>query len=222
MVSVIAEFWAGTDAFPFGTSLRDHPDARIELERIIPTERGPTPFFWVFGADRSGIVAALRSSDYVRTLEVVASLEAGDLCRLEWKHVHETLIAAINDADAALLSMTGSSDGWVMELRAADRRRLEPFIEDCEARGIHLDLRRIHTISDADAPERYGLTDAQVDALATAFDAGYFDEPRRTSLEGVGERLDISRQAAGARLRRGIRNLIESTIRASTTSPEEN
>lgn len=220
MMSVIAEFWAAPGTFPFGTSLRAHPNARIELERIIPTDRGPTPFFWVFGEDRAGIVSAIRSSDHVRTLRVIASLTTGDLCRLEWEDVEETLIAPIDRADAALLSMTGSSEGWIMELRAADRTRLEPFIADCEANGIDVELRRIHTVTDA--PESYGLTDPQVEALEIAFEAGYFDDPRRISLEEVGERLGISRQAAGGRIRRGIRNLIGSTIhRAGSETGED-
>ncbi|WP_263654245.1 helix-turn-helix domain-containing protein [Halomicrobium urmianum] len=46
----------------------------------------------------------------------------------------------------------------------------------------------------------------------TAYHAGYFEVPRATTLADVADDLDISRNAASARLRRGHRNLLASTL----------
>jgi predicted DNA binding protein len=46
----------------------------------------------------------------------------------------------------------------------------------------------------------------------TAYKEGYFEEPRTTSLEELGDILDISPTAVGGRLRRGMAALIETTL----------
>jgi predicted DNA binding protein len=56
------------------------------------------------------------------------------------------------------------------------------------------------------------LTDAQREALLAALEHGYYDQPRRISLEELGELLEISPQAVGGRLRRGTANLIQTNL----------
>lgn len=45
-----------------------------------------------------------------------------------------------------------------------------------------------------------------------AYREGYYEDPRGTDLEALAARLDITRQALSARLRRGYRNLLERTV----------
>ena len=213
-VSVVAEFRATATAFPFGEALQSHPDieVEVELERVVPTDHGPMPFVWARGTDRATIEAAFRDVDGISGVEIVERLDSADLVRLEWDETVYTIVKSIEHADSTLLSARGTSDGWVITLRAPDRPSLEPFVEDCEAHGVHLELRRVHHLTEEVAPERYGLTEGQLEALVTAYDLGYFEEPRRSSLEEVGTELGVSRQAAGARLRRAIQNLIQAAV----------
>ncbi|ARS91207.1 helix-turn-helix domain-containing protein [Natrarchaeobaculum aegyptiacum] len=56
------------------------------------------------------------------------------------------------------------------------------------------------------------LTEQQRVALVTAYEEGYFGEPRETSLEELAETLEISPSAVNGRLRRGLKALIEAAL----------
>ena len=56
------------------------------------------------------------------------------------------------------------------------------------------------------------MTAAQREALLTAYEEGYFEEPRKTSQQEVVDRLGISSTAAGGRIRRGMSKLIETSL----------
>jgi predicted DNA binding protein len=60
--------------------------------------------------------------------------------------------------------------------------------------------------------EGFELTDTQREALVLAYERGYFDSPRESSLEAVAEELGITQQSLSSRLRRGHRRLIENTL----------
>ncbi|MFB6309918.1 MAG: helix-turn-helix domain-containing protein [Salinirussus sp.] len=56
------------------------------------------------------------------------------------------------------------------------------------------------------------LTEEQRETLAAAYEAGYFTEPRETSLEELGESLGLSASAVGGRLKRAMKALIGETL----------
>lgn len=75
-------------------------------------------------------------------------------------------------------------------------------------------MSRIHTPLDSEQPRQspFGLTRGQREVLVAAMERGYFEVPRRASLVDLGESLDISDSAASQRLRRGLSELISSTL----------
>lgn len=64
----------------------------------------------------------------------------------------------------------------------------------------------------------YNLTYKQHEALSLAYTEGYFDKPRRTTLEALGESLGITQEAVLARLQNGEKNILENTIVHSINS----
>ncbi|MDS0476202.1 helix-turn-helix domain-containing protein [Natrinema sp. 1APR25-10V2] len=52
------------------------------------------------------------------------------------------------------------------------------------------------------------LTEEQRTALVTAYEQGYFREPRQVSLEELAETLELSPSAVNGRLKRGLKSLI--------------
>jgi cytidyltransferase-like protein len=57
-----------------------------------------------------------------------------------------------------------------------------------------------------------GLTNDQEQTLTTAYERGYFAIPRGTTIQELGEALDISDSAVSQRLRRGEESLIAATL----------
>ena len=110
-----------------------------------------------------------------------------------------------------VLSATGSNDGRTFELRAHEGEQFSTFRRYCEDQGIPVTLTSLSRITTAERTD-HGLTAEQHEALTLAYGQGCYDGSRRTDLEELATRLGITRQAPAARLRRGWRNLIASTI----------
>jgi predicted DNA binding protein len=56
------------------------------------------------------------------------------------------------------------------------------------------------------------LTESQITALVSAYEHGYYDEPRQTDLAELGSVLSISETAVSGRLRRASGRLIAETL----------
>ncbi|CCQ32242.1 bacterio-opsin activator HTH domain protein [Halorhabdus tiamatea SARL4B] len=68
--------------------------------------------------------------------------------------------------------------------------------------------------SDSDDIDEYGLTAQQHNALAVAYDEGYFEIPREATLEDLADELDTTTSALSELLRRGQRRLVGRTVAA--------
>lgn len=117
----------------------------------------------------------------------------------------------IGRLNGVILDMENAGTAWVFKTWFPDRRaaqRLWEYARDC---GAEIELDRINDYGSIVSGD-YGLTPTQRDAILTALDAGYFDEPRGATLGDVAEVLDISQPAASGLLRRGLKRLVLSTV----------
>jgi len=78
-------------------------------------------------------------------------------------------------------------------------------------RNISMDIVEVYGNRDTNDEVSYGLTDEQAVALRTAYENGYFSEPREISLNDAADEIGLSSTAMSGRLRRGMRNLISTT-----------
>jgi predicted DNA binding protein len=211
-MSTIIEFTVPADEFPLGNIFVDFPDVEIELERVIPTNHAVIPYFWVWGADIAEIAAHFRSNSAVLSVELVDEVKGGGLFRAEWDMDSESLLKGIGETDLIVLSATGTETKWRFELRTADTTGITRFQHYCKTNGIDITITRLYALSEMRTGEQYHITAEQEVALTAAFNAGYFNEPRETTLESIAQEMDITRQSLAARLRRGYRNLIANTL----------
>jgi predicted DNA binding protein len=112
-------------------------------------------------------------------------------------------------------SRPGRGDrGWHERWLLPDREAIHDIWEYAREEGFEfevLDLTRRGNV-DGGNPAREALTDEQREALLTAYEQGYFADPREASLEAVADSLDHSPSAVGGRIKRGMRALVEATL----------
>ena len=77
----------------------------------------------------------------------------------------------------------------------------------------------VRSIIDTESPDRRivpvdvdVLTDKQFEIALLALERGYYESPRRTTLDELADGVEISRSAASQRLRAGERRLIQETL----------
>lgn len=211
-MSTTAEFTVDAESFPLGSSFRDLSGITVELEKVIPTNRAVVPYLWVSGVDGADVRATLHDHRATQEVTIVESIEDRHLLRVDWNPPHEGFMDIIVAANVVFLSADGTAETWKFAIRGDDHASISDFQARCRDAGIPIELTSLAELSGAESDRDYGLTGPQREALELAYERGYFDSPRETTLEALAADLDISRQALAARLRRGHRRLIENTI----------
>lgn len=216
-MATIAAFRFPPETFVFGRLFETFPEATIEIERVIPTGNATTPYFWADGVSAEEIRPLLGTTEGIEGAELVDTFEGRILLRCVCDTAHSKLFDIIADCDVSLLAAEGTADGWRLTLRGDDQTAVSEFDSASRDAGLEPELCDLHAVTHASSTGVSPVTDRQREALLLAFQRGYFDEPRETTLDGVASELDISRQALASRLRRGYRALIQSYVVGTDT-----
>lgn len=209
-MALVAEFTIPATALPGADALAEMPDARLELERIVPTNETALPFFWLWGGDPETFRDRFVREEEIADLRLLERVDGGALFRAQWTP-EATIVRAIERLDATVVEATGREDTWCFEVRAPDRERFAEFQRVFDEEGVPVRLHCLMNLTEATRAS-HSLTPTQRKTLLAAYRKGYFDEPRRISQAELGEQFGVSGRAVAKRLRRGTRNLIGSTI----------
>jgi len=219
-MSVIVEFSIPDEEFLLGAVLAPPPPMTIELERLVPTGSSIIPFLWVRGEDFESFEGRVSAHEAIGAFEALDRLEDWVLYRTQWAGDPFSLLHSIEESDGAILEAEGN-DGWSFRLRFPNHDALSTFYNLCTHNDIAIHIDRSYTLTEKnDFGRQLGLSQEQRAALVLALRTGYFETPRRGSLETLAEELDISEQAVSDRIRRGNRTILESVLLSSAASLE--
>lgn len=193
-------------------TIRECPDASVQVVPHSTTDPETGLFFFlVEGADEE-LEAALDADHTVDHWSLVDDLGSTRIYRLQ--HADGTKLISPKTAELGGLMLKAESNarGWTVRLHLPDREALADLWEYCEDEDISFELYRMFRQDEWADGRASELTDEQRAALVNAYEDGYFEEPRETSLEELADRLDISPTAVGGRIRRGTGKLVETTL----------
>lgn len=210
-MATVVEFTTPAAEFPLGTVFETAPDVTIELERIVPHGTHLVPYFWMRDGSPEDVEAAFESHPGLTDVRLVDSVDAEHLLRAEWDREHVGVLSGLTEAGLVVLSGVGTSEGWVFEVRGDSREDVGEFRTYCQHNDVPIQITTVHALLPVQG-ESYELTERQREALLAAFEQGYFDSPRSTSLSDVADGLGITQQSLSSRLRRGHRQLISATL----------
>lgn len=209
-MATVAEFTLASDEFPLGTVFANLPGVTVQLERVVPDANGVIPYFWVRGTETDAIVEQFSAHPGVEDIREVDHIEGEHLMRCSWVPEYDSVLDALIAPEVVLLSAVGTASEWTIEIRGETREAIAAFHEYCHDHAVPIRLTELHALRPLDA--RLDLTDTQRESLILAYERGYFESPRETTLQAIAEDLGISQQALGSRLRRGNRRLIEQAL----------
>jgi len=220
-----AEFDIDCEALPLAGVAASVPEATLRLE--LQYNHGKRPIFLVTVQDGSqeAVENAFTEAYDVGAWTLVG--QAGTTRRyqiLPALSLEEQLGAHLDDlaglealatVDAIIERIAVRPNGWRQTGWFADRDAFSAFSSFWQQNASF----RLHRLThDGESePPGDGLTDRQHEALRIAYELGYFEIPRQSSLEDVAEELDISPSSVSERLRRAQTQLIEETV--ATTWP---
>jgi len=205
------EFTSPAEDFPLGSVFENLPGVTVELERLIPHETLIIPYFWVRGVETEDIEAAFDPHVGVTAIRLVDSIGDQYLMRAEWEESYFGVLSALAKANVVVLTGIGSKDEWRFEVRGESQEAIAEFREYCQENDIPMTITAVHAMLPIQGVG-YELTETQREALILAYERGYFDTPRKASLEEIADELGITQQSLSSRLRRGHRRLIAATL----------
>lgn len=214
-MSIVAEF--GVDAPLLREALGVAPGVRLQCEGVQRVGDDVRLHCWVGGPDVAAFEAGLERDSTVADWHRKATDDRWRLYRVRYsaRGVGDSVYADLAAVDALPLRGTATADGWRFRCRFPDREALVAFRERCTERGYGFDLTALYGGDERFPGGRYGVTDSQREALVAAFEAGYFEVPRRATLADVSARLNVSEQAVSVRIRRGLAALLAATVAES-------
>lgn len=168
--------------------------------------------FWIEAPDFDVVGETLAADPTVAEFSTVDDADDRRTYRITYSPQATLLTPTILDMGGLTQEARSHENGWILRLQLQDHDTLVSLDDFAESHGIHLEI--LDLDQDPAIPERskYGLTDCQTEALVTAYEHGYYDEPRETSLEELAATLGVSNTAVSGRLRRGSARLVEAVL----------
>ncbi|ELZ95947.1 putative DNA binding protein [Haloferax mucosum ATCC BAA-1512] len=216
----VAEYEITCESLPLVAVAAAVPDATLEV-RMQPNHGGYTLFIvHVTGGTVESVENAFESAPFVGEYTLVGRTRETRRYQIEPAvSMDEQLGECIDDlSNLRALAATESlidricvtQTGWIQSGWFADRETVEEFRAFWHRNGAFT-LRRLTRDDEAETPGA-GLTDCQHEALRTAYEMGYFEIPRQTSLDEVANELGITASSLSERIRRAQTHLIETNV----------
>lgn len=184
--------------------------------RVVP-DAGTDPkhnvyFFWVEAEDFDSLEAALERDNTVADYTMVSEAPDRRVYRIAYDDQATLISPIVTEMDGLVLDSRGHSNGWLIELQVPDHGTLYRLVERAKEEGMTFEIRETDKVEPDETGSEFKLTQPQIEALVSAYENGYYDEPRETSLEELGSVLGISRTAVSGRLKRASSRLIEESL----------
>lgn len=211
-MSFIAEF--AIEIPPLAEASKAVPEMRFTGEDIVLAGERPRKFvFTAHGTEFDAFEAALDADPTVARYSTFTRLAEHAFYVVTYRDDVETrgTYHVAVEEDVAYVSVELQDGTYFVRARVPERDALASIREHCRANDIPFTMERIYREGPGNAGT-HQLTDVQRETLLLAYERGYFDSPRETTLESIADELDVSRQAVADRLRRGHKRLLEETI----------
>jgi predicted DNA binding protein len=210
----IAEVHVSHPDLVLSPTIRASPGSRIEREfQPVPiVDNSAFVLFFAAEGDFSRFEDAIEVDRTVTDPLLVADYGDHRVYRIEITEVATLVTPKLAELGIQLLDVQSDENGWLLRVVLPDRDALATFGDYCTERGIDFHVRTMYRKEEADTRGGYGLTDLQSEALTTALERGYFDDPRRVSLQELAADANVSPTAMGRRIRRATAKLVAGAL----------
>lgn len=195
-------------------------DLTVSVVRETSTAPDQSAFFYRFDDVEPDEIPPLLERDHtVRTASPVSAVENRRLWRIEFTPETKLLGPKVTNEGGIVLDARSTLPGvtprgWRERWFFPDHDGIQTVWKGARSAGFEIDVLDLsqQLRPEAGLVDSEPLTDQQRTALVAAYERGYFNEPRETSLQQLAESLDVSPSAVNGRIRRGLKSLIESTL----------
>ncbi|WP_435361169.1 bacterio-opsin activator domain-containing protein [Haloarchaeobius sp. DFWS5] len=209
-LEIIAELSLTHESLALSNVVATHPDVDIEITAQAPGTMQEWLLFFTAGeTDFTEFESSILTDPTVAEPSLVSVLDDHRVYRVRVESgIHVAGVLA--DLGFRVLQIESDGEGWRFRVQGPNQRRLATFFEYCEEAGIGYTLDRLYeTTTTTDLAQPASTPTPYQDTLELAHEGGYFEVPRRMTLDDLAGELDISRQTASERVRHGVQSLLD-------------
>ncbi|AFZ74189.1 helix-turn-helix domain-containing protein [Natronobacterium gregoryi] len=204
-----AEFRLFSKQHPLISIARAVPECTITIEEEDQADAGPIVFVLrVVCGSFEAFETALEDEDSVTEYALISDEETVRIYHTVVENLYPEEIDELVFNKTLVERWWVTSEGEHLKQQFANREELVSYRDSCRKMNMDFQLRRLYE-SNTDDYRIPGVSEKQHEALRVAYEEGYFDVPRRTSLRDVADVLAISRSALAERLHRGQSHVFE-------------
>lgn len=201
-------------------TLTEHPELDATVVRDARTAPGECVYLVRFGSDDLDLVkGALEADHSVESVSRLQWFESQQILGVEFASDAKLLNPEVTARNGIVLKARSSHTyqeprGWHEQWLLPDGDTLQDIWQFARESGFRFEIVDLQQPGDPD-PETVDtthLTPQQRDGLVTAYEHGYFTEPRETGLEELADEMGLSPTAVGGRIKRGMKTLIWQTL----------
>lgn len=198
-------------------TLQEVPEMQTEWIRNVSVDGDRELLFLAEGGDFERFESAMEDDP---TVALSRAIEVGHqrlyAASIRGRGAETDLYPVLLELDGVVMSATATDEGWFCRFGFPGHPEVGQFFAAAEERGVEHEIHRLHEPRRVGGDPNVELSDAQREALVTALDSGYFDIPRQTNLVDLGDALGISDTAVSQRLRRGLKTVLEASVRSES------
>ncbi|MFP8952085.1 helix-turn-helix domain-containing protein [Natrialbaceae archaeon A-arb3/5] len=192
------------------------PGMTIELEYQTIADPGEYYlFFEVYGGDFEEFDRTVADDETVSDPSVIIDGDEFRVYRMRLCSSERLVLPRAAELGMRVLRAAGGNGGWVATLEVPELEALQAFRTHCLEKDVAFTADRLYRADVDEGGSEYGLTPIQRETLVTAYEHGYFNDPRDASVADLAETLGVSSSAVSGRLRRGVEALVENTLQQS-------
>lgn len=199
--------------FALQETLEHIAGAEFEIVRMAaPGTSRVMPLLWATADDFESLPETLEKDPSTENVETLSTLEQEYLLRMDWTAHIRVIHYILIEERATILHARGRNGEWQFRILFPEHDSVAATYEFCLEYDIGIQVDRIYRLSESSRMHQFGLTTSQYETLISAYNAGYYEIPRKANLEELANRLGVSHQALSERLRRGHRTLITNAL----------
>lgn len=202
-----------TDQFALPDTFDAVPDATFETVPVAAHgPRGSMAFLLASSSATDRIKQSIQSDETVEAVTHLSGNGEHHLYRVSWRARIRVVLGVFLQTSGSLVNARGRADRWSLRILFPEQESISMICENWRNHGIDPSIQRVIGVSGMFGCGGLDLSQCQHETLRTAFEMGYYEVPRDITLDDLAEELQVSHQALSERLRRGHRNLIETTL----------
>ena len=207
-------------------TLKALPSVPVRVLRDASTDPEHVASVFMFdGVDLERLTAVLAEDRSVATTHPMPDYEGMHVFGITFTPETELLAPAVTahegfSLEAKRTDGNSGMHGWSERWLFSQRDGLNAVWESARERGFEFDIKSINQFHPKGSAVTGELTEEQRETILFAYDRGYFEEPRKTSLQELADEMGLSSTAVGGRIRRGINQLVEATVVEETREPQ--